>query len=251
MAGHQAWSVFASRVVSGNSCDQRRVESAAGVRRGDQQGCAVLRSRPRECCQETGNEGGGPHEPALGPIRLAGPERRRRVIGEDKHRPVLLSRGHDAEHESLHKIPPKMQANREGQFTGQHITGSEQQAEDDDVEHAQPRRVLIRRMRQAKEDGWNHDSDDHPPACFGDALGQVLDRVSAIRRLLPESYRRNGDDADQDRGYKGLARGRGKLPVTFTQPTASSTARTPNRSSAPSTSPKPRSVHHFRLKWKP
>ena len=65
-------------------------------------------------------------------------------------------------------------------------------------------------MRQAKEDGWNHDSDDHPPPCSGDALGQVLDRVSAIRRLLPESYGRNGDDADQDRGYKGLARGRGK-----------------------------------------
>jgi hypothetical protein len=48
------------------------VESAAGVLRGDQQGCAVLRSRLRECCQEAGNEGGRPHEPALGPIRLAG-----------------------------------------------------------------------------------------------------------------------------------------------------------------------------------
>jgi hypothetical protein len=66
-------------------------ESAAGVPRGDQQGCAVLRSRPRECCQEAGNEGGRPHEPALGPIRLAGPKRRRRVIGEDEHRPVLFS----------------------------------------------------------------------------------------------------------------------------------------------------------------
>jgi len=77
---------------------------------GDQQGCAVLRSRPRECCQEASNEGGRPHEPALGPIRLAGPERRRRVIGEDEHRPVFFSLGHDAEHESLHKIPPKMQA---------------------------------------------------------------------------------------------------------------------------------------------
>jgi hypothetical protein len=69
-----------------------------------------------------------------------------------------------------------MQANREGQFTGQHITGSEQQAEDDDVERAQPRRVLIRRMCEAKVDCWNHDSDDHPTPCFGEALGQVLDR---------------------------------------------------------------------------
>jgi hypothetical protein len=31
-----------------------------------------------------------------------------------------------------------------------------------------------------------------------------------IGRLLPESYGRNGDDTDQDRGYKGLARRRGK-----------------------------------------
>ena len=112
-------------------------ESAAGVLRGDQQGCAVLRSRPRECCQEADNEGGRPYEPALGPIRPAGPQRRRRVIGENQHRPVSFSRGHDAEHESLHKIPPKMQADREGQFTGQHIAGSEQHAEDDDVERAQ------------------------------------------------------------------------------------------------------------------
>src|SRR4029453_15291379 len=126
------------------------------------------------------------------------------------HRPVMFSLGHNAEHESLQKIPAKMQADWQGQFTGQHITGSEQQAEDDDVERAQPRRVLIRRMRQAKVDRWNHDSDDHPPPCSGDAFGQVLDRVSAIRRLLPESYGGNGDDADQDRGYKKLARGAGK-----------------------------------------
>src|SRR5688500_10543741 len=31
-----------------------------------------------------------------------------------------------------------------------------------------------------------------------------------IGRLLPESYGRNGDDTDQDRGYNGLARGGGK-----------------------------------------
>ena len=103
-----------------------------------------------------------------------------------------------------------MQADRKRQFTGQHITGAEQQAEDDDVEHAQPGRILIRRMRQANEDCWNHHSDDDPPPCSGDSPGQVLDRVSAIGRLLPESYRRNGNDADQDRGNKGPARGRGK-----------------------------------------
>ena len=86
------------------------VESAAGVLRGDLQGYAVLRSGPRECCQEAGDEGGCPDEPALGPIRLAGPQRRRGVVGEDEHRPVFSSRGYDAEHESLHKIPPKMQS---------------------------------------------------------------------------------------------------------------------------------------------
>jgi hypothetical protein len=67
-------------------------------------------------------------------------------------------------------------------------------------------RILIGRMRQAKEDCWNHDSDDDPPPCSGESLGQILDRVSAIGRLLPECYGPNGDDADQDRGYKGLAR---------------------------------------------
>ena len=88
------------------------------------------------------------------------------------------------------------------------LTGYECQCAD--VERAQSRCILIRHMRQAKEDCRNHDSDDDPPPCSGDSLGQVLDRVSAIRRLLPKSYGRNGDDADQDRGYKGLARGRGK-----------------------------------------
>ena len=56
-------------------------------------------------------------------------------------------------------------------------------------------------MRQAKEeDCWNHDSDDDPPPWSGDSLGQVLDRVSAIRRLLAESYGRNGDDRDRTTG---------------------------------------------------
>jgi hypothetical protein len=111
-------SVMAVSLERCHICDQRRVESAARVLRGDLQGCAVLRSRPRVCCQEAGDEGGRSHEPALGPVRLAGPERRRRVIGEDEHRPVFFPVGHDAEHESLHKIPPKMQADRQGQLTG-------------------------------------------------------------------------------------------------------------------------------------
>ena len=46
-------------------------KSAAGVLRGDQHGW-VLRSRPTRMLPESGNEGGRPHEPALGPIRLAG-----------------------------------------------------------------------------------------------------------------------------------------------------------------------------------
>ena len=92
VADRSALTVIMTAVSPGRChiCDQRRVESAIGVLRGDQQGCAVLRSRPRECCQEAGNEGGRPHEPALGPIRPAGPKRRRRVIGEDEHRPVSV-----------------------------------------------------------------------------------------------------------------------------------------------------------------
>jgi hypothetical protein len=104
-----------------------------------------------------------------------------------------------------------MQADRERQFTGEHVAGSEQHAEDSDVDCAQPRRVLIRGMRQAEEGCCNQNRYDGSPPCSTESLPQVLDGVSAVRRLLTEGHGRSRDDPDQDRGHKGLAgRSRGK-----------------------------------------
>src|SRR3954471_15979648 len=49
-----------------------------------------------------------------------------------------------------------------------------------------------------------------PHRALPTASVRFLMGVSAVRRLLPEGHGRDGDDADQDRGHKGLARSRSK-----------------------------------------
>ena len=191
----------------------------------------MLRSRPRECCQEAGNEGGLPYESAPCPVRppfqsaptshRSGREPTRIVFPRPRRRTRIL-----------HKIPRKMPADGRASSPSAH-NRFRTTSEDDDVGHAQPRRVLIRRMRQAKEDCWNHDSDDHPPPCFGDALGQVPDRYPRYAASSPKATAATATTPTRIVATKGWPGDGAKLSVTFTQPTASSTARPPTGEARP------------------